>query len=126
MASTSRWRAHLRGAAELIRFRGGADDIHPDIKRNLFMLDLQSALNVGEGFFYDSEQWMQDDIDRKRRELDQRPDWPICAVEPGRREACIIDPILGTSSKLLSIMVLSHSRSGGADVVGESSEIVPV
>ena len=69
------------------------------------MLDLQSALNVGEGFFYESEQWMQDEVEGKRRELDGRPDWPISAVEPGRREACIIDPILGTSTKLVSVMV---------------------
>ena len=71
------------------------------------MLDLQSALNVGEGFFYDSEQWMEDEIDGKRRELDARPNWPIYAIEPGRREACIIDPLLGTSSKLLSVLVMN-------------------
>lgn len=71
------------------------------------MLDLQSALNVGEGFFYDSEQWMEDEIDGKRRELDARPDWPIYAIEPGRREACIIDPLLGTSTKLFSLLVLN-------------------
>jgi len=70
------------------------------------MLDLQSALNVGEGFYFDSQQWMDDEIKGKRKELDTRPDWPIYSVEPGRREACIIDPLLGTSSKLLSIMVL--------------------
>lgn len=69
------------------------------------MLDLQSALNVGDGFFYESEQWMEDELVGKRRELDVRPDWPIFAVEPGRREACIIDPLLGTSVKLLSVMV---------------------
>lgn len=69
------------------------------------MLDLQSALNVGEGFFYDSEQWMEDEIEGKRRELDSRPDWPIYAIEPGRREACIIDPLLGASTKLQSVMV---------------------
>ena len=71
------------------------------------MLDLQSALNVGDGFFYESEQWMEEEIEGKRRELDARPDLPIYAVEPGRREACIIDPLLGTSVKLLSAMV-SH------------------
>jgi hypothetical protein len=70
------------------------------------MLDLQSALNVGDGFFYDSEQWMEDEIELKRKELDERPDWQISTIEPGRREACIIDPLLGTSVKLLSIMVL--------------------
>jgi hypothetical protein len=69
------------------------------------MLDLQSALNVGDGFFYESEQWMEVEVEGKERELDARPDWPIYAVEPGRREACIIDPLLGTSVKLLTILV---------------------
>jgi len=69
------------------------------------MLDLQSALNVGDGFYFESEKWMEEEIEGKRKELDTRPDWPIYLVEPGRREACIIDPLLGTSSKLLSIMV---------------------
>jgi len=105
-ASTSRWRQHLRGAADLIRFRGGSRDLHPVIKRNLFMLDLQSALNVGEGFYFDSEDWMEIEIQNKRRELDSRPEWPISLIEPGRREACVIDPLLGTSVKLLSVMVL--------------------
>lgn len=72
------------------------------------MLDLQSALNVGEGFFYDSEEWMEDELEMKRRELDARPDWPISKIEPGRREACLIDPLLGTSVKLLSVMVVSE------------------
>jgi hypothetical protein len=124
-ASTSRWRHHLRGAAQLIRYRGGAADIHPDIKRNMFMLDLQSALNVGEGFFYDSQQWMDEDIDRNKRELDERPDWPISTVEPGRREACIIDPILGTSSKLLSVMVCLTTKSY-VNCTGKSSETLSV
>ena len=69
------------------------------------MLDLQSALNVGDGFFFESEQWMEDEVEGKRRELDIRPDWPIFAIETGKREACIIDPLLGTSVKLLSVMV---------------------
>jgi hypothetical protein len=69
------------------------------------MLDLQSALNVGEGFFYESERWMEDEMEGKREELAFRPDWLICSIEPGRREACIIDPLFGTSSKLLSVMV---------------------
>ena len=71
------------------------------------MLDLQSALNVGEGFYFDSEDWMEIEIENKRRELDSRPDWPISLVERGRREACVIDPLLGTSVKLLSVMVPS-------------------
>jgi hypothetical protein len=75
------------------------------------MLDLQSALNVGEGFFYDSEQWMEDEIDGKRRELDARPNWPIYTIEPGQREACIIDPLLGTSTKLFSVLVLNLDNS---------------
>lgn len=104
-ASTSRWRQHLRGAADLIRFRGGSTDLHPVIKRNLFMLDLQSALNVGEGFYFESEEWMEIEIENKTRELDSRPDWAISLVEGGRREACVIDPLLGTSVKLLSVMV---------------------
>ena len=69
------------------------------------MLDLQSALNVGEGFYFDSEEWMEIEIENKRRELDSRPDWPISLVEKGRREACVIDPLLGTSVKVLSVMV---------------------
>jgi hypothetical protein len=76
------------------------------------MLDLQSALNVGDGFFYDSEQWMQNEIEGKRLELDCRPDWPIYAIEPGRREACIIDPLLGASIKLLSVMVFNPISFG--------------
>ena len=75
------------------------------IKRNLFMLDLQSALNVGDGFFFDSQEWMEAEVESKRKELDQRPDWPTYSIPVGRREACIIDPLLGTSVKLLSIMV---------------------
>jgi hypothetical protein len=71
------------------------------------MLDLQSALNVGDGFFYESEQWMEDEIQVKRKELHQRLDLPVYALEPGRREACVIDPLLGTSVKLLSVMVSS-------------------
>lgn len=69
------------------------------------MLDLQSALNVGEGFFFESEDWMEIEIENKRRALDSRPEWPINLIEPGRREACVIDPLLGTSVKLLSVMV---------------------
>ena len=71
------------------------------------MLDLQSALNVGEGFYFESEDWMEIEIENKRRELDSRPEWPISLVERGRREACVIDPLLGTSVKLLSVMVPS-------------------
>lgn len=108
-ASTSKWRVHLRGAANLIRHRGGSADLHPVIKRNLFMLDLQSALNCGEGFFFESEVWMQEDVEMKRVALESRPDWPISAVELGRREACVIDPLLGTSVKLLSVMVSSSN-----------------
>jgi hypothetical protein len=69
------------------------------------MLDLQSALNVGEGFFFDSEEWMESEVEGKRRELENRPDWPVFAVEPGRREACVIDPLLGTSVKVLCLLV---------------------
>jgi hypothetical protein len=87
------------------------------------MLDLQSALNVGEGFFYDSERWMEDEIDGKRRELDVRPDWPIYAIEPGRREACIIDPLLGTSTKLLSVLVLNLDN---LLIIGQSSQIITI
>jgi hypothetical protein len=105
-ASTARWRQHLRGAADLIRFRGGSSDLHPVIKRNLFMLDLQSALNVGGGFYFQSEEWMEEELEKAKKELDARPDWPISAVEPGRREACIIDPLLGTSIPVLLALVL--------------------
>lgn len=71
------------------------------------MLDLQSALNVGEGLYFESEEWMEIEIESKRRELDSRPEWPISLIEPGRREACVIDPLLGTSVKLLAVMVSS-------------------
>jgi len=89
------------------------------------MLDLQSALNVGDGFFYESEQWMEDELAGKRRELDARPDWPIYAIEPGRREACIIDPLLGTSVKLLSVMV-NPPKTGVILTAGSSSEIISI
>lgn len=89
------------------------------------MLDLQSALNVGEGFYFDSEQWMEDQIEVKRRELDTKTDWPVYAIEPGRREACVIDPLFGTSVKVLSVMVLfiiaKHNWLTG---VGESSQTI--
>jgi hypothetical protein len=91
------------------------------------MLDLQSALNVGDGFFFDSQDWMAQDLEMKRIALEARPDWPISSIEPGRREACIIDPLLGTSVKLISLMAeiaklftLSRSLEGtGMDRRGE-------
>jgi hypothetical protein len=89
------------------------------------MLDLQSALNVGDGFFFESEQWMEDELVGQRRELDVRPDWPIFAIEPEKREACIIDPLLGTSVKLLSVMV-THKNLGWELIVGASSSIVSI
>ena len=57
---------------------------------------------------------MEDEIEGKRKELDSRPNWPIYAIEPGRREACIIDPLSGTSSKLLSLMVFPPLTSTDA------------
>jgi len=112
-ASTSRWRQHLRGAADLIRFRGGSTDIHPVIKRNLFMLDLQSALNVGDGFFFPSEEWMEEEFEKARKELNARPDWPISTIEPpALREACIIDPLLGTSIPVLLGLVFFSPSFG--------------
>ena len=89
------------------------------------MLDLQSALNVGDGFFFESEQWMEEELEAKRRELDVRPDWPIFTIEPEKREACIIDPLLGTSVKLLSVMV-THKTLGWELIVGASSSIVSI
>jgi hypothetical protein len=89
------------------------------------MLDLQSALNVGDGFFFESEQWMEDELVAKQRELDVRPDWPIFAIEPEKREACIIDPLLGTSVKLLSVMV-THKTLGWELIVGASSSIISI
>jgi len=120
-ASTSRWRQHLRGAADLIRFRGGSSDLHPVIKRNLFMLDLQSALNVGGGFFFESEEWMQNELEKAKKELDARPDWPIYSIEPGLREACIIDPLLGTNVPVLLGLV---SRIISSLTIGESCQTI--
>ena len=48
---------------------------------------------------------MEEDLEMKRRLLAKRPEWPISKVEAGRREACVIDPLLGTSVMLLSLMV---------------------
>jgi len=73
------------------------------------MLDLQSALNVGEGFFFESEEWLENELEKARKEMDERPDWPISGIEPGRREACIIDPLLGTSIPVLMNLVPIHS-----------------
>jgi hypothetical protein len=86
------------------------------------MLDLQSALNIGEAFFFESQEWMETEVENKRKELDQRPDWPIYSIPVGRREACVIDPLLGTSVKLLSIMV-----SGGLGyglIIGQGGSVI--
>ena len=82
------------------------------------MLDLQSALNVGGGFFFESEDWMETELEKVRKELDVRPDWPTSAIELGRREACVIDPLLGTSIPvLLGLVFISSSITNS----GESS-----
>jgi len=73
------------------------------------MLDLQSALNCGDEFFFESEKWMEDELKAKKKELNARPEWPVCAIESPRREACVIDSLLGSSVQVLYVLVLPSS-----------------
>ena len=102
--SVDRWRQHLSGLAQLLRLRGSNIDINPFLKQYISFLDIQSALNVGQGLLCSTETLLND----------ASFDDPFFTV---------IDSQQGCSIRLLKTMVCVNGQIQ-TNMAGQSSAVV--